>query len=381
MNDLRKQFEELLNNEKSYFDFVIKECREKEVYLFGVNSRDVKITKDFLNNYSISIKNIIDNNSKNHGLVECGIKYISPNDIKINDDTSVIICAYRVNEIREQLILLGINNIYNIPRIGISCGGHEMLDSNIYKNEKNKLLFLYDILTDELSKTVLYNRIKVAVNGDFSVFNSSIIDGNYYKAGKYPMPNNEYWPEEIFELNNNEIFFDVGSADGDTIEMFINHVSGEFNKIYAFEPDIKNFQELFFKYNSDDNIILFNKGLSNTNQNLSFESNGLGSYFVDLKNKYSNKVSVAKVADLDGMKIKDEPTLVKMDIEGFEVKAILGMKKTIKQSSPKLSICLYHRPEHLWQVPLKIHSINPNYKLYLRQYTDSTDDLVFHSTI
>ena len=49
MNDLSKQFEELLNSKKSYFDFVIKECKNKKVYLFGVNPRDVKITNDKFN--------------------------------------------------------------------------------------------------------------------------------------------------------------------------------------------------------------------------------------------------------------------------------------------------------------------------------------------
>ena len=59
-----------------------------------------------------------------------------------------------------------------------------------------------------------------------------------------------------------------------------------------------------------------------------------------------------------------------MDIEGSEKEAILGAQKTIKKYKPNLAICLYHKPEDLWELPLLINKIEPNYKMYLRVHED-----------
>lgn len=59
-------------------------------------------------------------------------------------------------------------------------------------------------------------------------------------------------------------------------------------------------------------------------------------------------------------------TLIKMDIEGAELKALCGSEKTIKKYTPKLYVCAYHRNEDMFALPLKILDINPNYNIYFR---------------
>jgi len=55
-----------------------------------------------------------------------------------------------------------------------------------------------------------------------------------------------------------------------------------------------------------------------------------------------------------------------MDIEGAEYQAIKGAENTIRRHSPKLMISLYHRNEDMFKLPLLIHSINPDYKFFIR---------------
>ena len=55
---------------------------------------------------------------------------------------------------------------------------------------------------------------------------------------------------------------------------------------------------------------------------------------------------------LDEAIMRFRPTLIKMDVEGAEYDALLGARKIITRYKPGLAICLYHRPEHLWQIPL-----------------------------
>ena len=59
-------------------------------------------------------------------------------------------------------------------------------------------------------------------------------------------------------------------------------------------------------------------------------------------------------------------TYLKMDVEGFEREALWGASKTILHYAPKLSVSIYHRNEDIFELPLLVKSLQPNYKLYIR---------------
>jgi FkbM family methyltransferase len=65
---------------------------------------------------------------------------------------------------------------------------------------------------------------------------------------------------------------------------------------------------------------------------------------------------------------RSQVTYIKLDVEGAEMEALKGMKETIVNYKPRLAICIYHKPADLWELPLYIHSLNPDYKLYIRQH-------------
>jgi len=64
------------------------------------------------------------------------------------------------------------------------------------------------------------------------------------------------------------------------------------------------------------------------------------------------------------------PTFIKMDIEGAEPMALEGGRAVIAEALPVLAICLYHRSSDLWELPRIIRSISPDYRLFLRRYSD-----------
>ena len=67
--------------------------------------------------------------------------------------------------------------------------------------------------------------------------------------------------------------------------------------------------------------------------------------------------------------IKEPITLLKMDIEGSEQKALLGAKEHIINDSPKLLISVYHNHEDIWKIPRIIEDMTPDtYNFYLRSY-------------
>ena len=68
-----------------------------------------------------------------------------------------------------------------------------------------------------------------------------------------------------------------------------------------------------------------------------------------------------------------------MDIEGTEMEALKGAEYIIKKYKPKLAISIYHKPEDIVEIPKYILNINPDYKLYLRHYSDNAGETVLYA--
>ena len=58
--------------------------------------------------------------------------------------------------------------------------------------------------------------------------------------------------------------------------------------------------------------------------------------------------------------------IVTVDIEGSELSLLKGAQKVIKRNKPKLVICVYHKPEDLYEIPLYIQALCSDYKIYIR---------------
>jgi hypothetical protein len=70
---------------------------------------------------------------------------------------------------------------------------------------------------------------------------------------------------------------------------------------------------------------------------------------------------------------------VKLDIEGAEHSALEGMKQTLRRSRPRLALAIYHKPNDLWELPLYVHELLPDSKLYVRQHGFSGFDTVLYA--
>jgi FkbM family methyltransferase len=70
---------------------------------------------------------------------------------------------------------------------------------------------------------------------------------------------------------------------------------------------------------------------------------------------------------------------IKMDIEGSEMEAIRGAEHTIKSCRPKLAICLYHRPDDLWEITNYIAASYPFYRLFLGHHSLHKEETVLYA--
>jgi len=62
-------------------------------------------------------------------------------------------------------------------------------------------------------------------------------------------------------------------------------------------------------------------------------------------------------------------SLIKMDLEGGETRAIKGMIKTIGRFRPSMAISIYHSLEDMLQIPKLLMEISCDYSFYLNIYS------------
>jgi len=73
-----------------------------------------------------------------------------------------------------------------------------------------------------------------------------------------------------------------------------------------------------------------------------------------------------------------DATDLKMDIEGAEPEALAGALGLIQRSRPRLALCVYHRPDHIWSIPAAVEALGLDYALFLRSHGHGGFDLVMY---
>ena len=184
---------------------------------------------------------------------------------------------------------------------------------------------------------------------------------------------NQYFPEDIIQLKEDEIFVDCGAYTGDTLEIFLEKSKG-YKKYYALEPDKRRFQELNEKLRK--NVIHVPVGAWYKKAQLSFSFESTCGEIVKEKRVELERIDADQIDNI--IDNNEKVTFIKMDIEGAELSALYGAKETIERNKPTLAICVYHKREDLITIPQYIKKLVPEYKLYLRAHFPYASELVIY---
>lgn len=356
------------NQEIEEFNNKIKGA--KQICLFGAELNGQGLAY-YLNSNRIKIDFFCDNNSKIWDKNIClNIPCFSPDKLSniYNDDIYIIISSRYHNEIKKQLTDFGFNNYFICPSY-LYLKIKNYLSSVNLKEFQNNISNLIGILGDEYSKIILISIIK----NWFRAINNFVDKKNWEK-----IKGAQYFPQGIIKLTEDEVFIDVGAFDGDTIAVFLKESRGKFAKIISYELDKNNYLKLtenINKYEPEikNKIISYNLGLLNENKTINYFS-GSTSAIID-----SDSNETGNVIRLSEHLINILPTYIKMDIEGAEMEALIGAEEIIKKYKPKLAICVYHKPEHFWEIPFYIKRIAPGYKIYLRHHSNDITETVCYA--
>ena len=320
------------------------------VFIYGMGDGCLKLMREF-KKYGIPVAGIFasDEFVRGHSFEGHLVHKLSEVEDALGCGNFVIALAFAAGyeSLIKQIDSIAQRNIVIVPDtdvVGVGAFTKQMIAENLESIEK-----VYSLLADDKSKQVYVDVLKYKITGDIS----------YLRECCTP-PKEAY--NNILRPCVNEIYVDLGAYNGDTIRELLTFTSGRYEKIYALEPDKRNFRKLSEYAENMRDVVLYNAAAWSGEDTLYFNAAG------GRQGKLSSKGVETAALSVDGILQGGQATYIKYDVEGAEAQALEGTKETIKKWSPKLCVALYHRAEDIFSLPLAVAQMCPEYKLYVRHF-------------
>lgn len=236
------------------------------------------------------------------------------------------------------------------------------LDPARARRHREELGAVYGLLADDLSRETYAAALSSKLGGD---------PERLYEVWR----KDQYFPEGIIGLTDSEVFVDGGAYTGDTLLAFLRKTKNRYTRCCAFEPEPENMAKLAALAGRQRfrDVSIIGKALWSGAEVLRF-SGAAGSAGSSISGTGTAAVETDTVD-----RAAPDATYIKLDVEGAELEALKGAAETIRRNRPKLAVCLYHKPEDLFEIPLFIRSLAPGYRFFLRQHQPVSCELVLYA--
>lgn len=320
---------------------------DKPIVLYGMgNGADMII--DVLDSIGVQYSDVFASDGFVRGHSFRGKKVLTYSEIKDKYEDFITLMTFAVHDAPTLARIKEMSAECEFYSPTVPIAGKGLFTADYLREHDEDFDKAYNILCDEKSKSDYIDVLNFKISGKTEYLFRSM----YEKEKLY---------EDILHLSDEEIIVDLGAYDGDTIREFLSVTGGRYKKIYAFEPDEKNFRKLTRKTEELENIERYNLGAWDKKETLFFAKKGGRNSRKDENGIPVNFDSVDNI-------VKDKVTFLKMDIEGAEAKALDGAKETIKKYLPKLYVCAYHRNEDMYVLPQKIKDFDSRYNVFFRHH-------------
>jgi len=233
-----------------------------------------------------------------------------------------------------------------------------------YVKNRDEILRGFDYFEDDSSRQLYYDLWRYRLTG---VIGTGITE-QYTWGDQYFSPELPPWPKPLR-------FIDCGAYTGDTLQT-AKKKGIAMEAIAAFEPDLANYAKLVAVVRDLKPKLAFTApcGVFGSSSQVSFSAgDGTGSAIS------AGGTSTIQCVTLDEVMLGFHPNLIKMDIEGAEYDALLGGAKLIEQDRPGLAICVYHTPDHIWQIPKLVRKWDLGYRLHLLNHAHHGFETVMYA--
>ena len=231
-----------------------------------------------------------------------------------------------------------------------------------FSSHQKEVEAIASLLADDMSRQVYYDAIKYRKTH------------NPKDAPPYSKQD-QYFVKDIVPLTDMEVFVDCGAFDGDTMEDFIKATKGQYQHIVCFEP-VEEYHKRLEKRGSGKHVTAICAGVYKETTTLQFDADGGKGSAISSASEHTISIPVRAIDDVPEC---NHATFIKMDVEGSELDALKGARKTILRNKPKLAICIYHMQRDFIEIPKYIHNLVPEYKLYIRHHSFSINETVLYA--
>ena len=352
------------DRERALFDRLVRVSGERLV-LFGAGVLGQKVLAA-LRSAGIEPLAFADNNLESHGTMIANLPVLSPREaaVRWGAEAIFVVTIFRatgddgMDARMASLRRLGCRVVISFLSVAWRFEGvlpHFGADlPSRFLAHAEELRRVHALWGDQLSRDTFRRQLAWRLQDDFSGVGAPVPD--------------QYFPKDLLRPNDEEVFVDGGAFDGDTLR----RMPWSFSSAWAIEPDPQTVIAL--RKMNDVRIVVCETALGVSAGEALFDARGtIGSA------RSERGASRVRVSSLDGLLTESRPTFVKLDIEGDELTALHGAQKMLRSAAPVAAICVYHRPEDLWTIPLFLREVLPTHRLFLRIHERDGFELVAYA--
>lgn len=279
-------------------------------------------------------------------------------------DAVVVNCSTSISPVavEQRLSGAGVRSIVSIHELIQAAGGaipwpdfvREQRED--WRRFQNEWCELFASLDDDESKQTLFDVLRYRLTAD-----------TRFMQGYAVRLKDQYF--EPFLALRSEVFVDAGGFDGDTTEEFCRRYP-DYRKVLLFEPSERNMRAAKARLAGHRDIRFYPEGLSDSPGSMTFNPEAGSASAVT-----SGQGEEIQVTTLDRA-VAEPVSFIKMDLEGWELKALAGCERHIRDDRPKLAIAVYHQAADFRTVWRYVRSLRADYRVHLRHYTQGWSETV-----
>lgn len=331
---------------------------EEPIIMYGTGNGADKVM-DILENLKIPLSGITASSDfvRNRTFRGFQVMPLSHFEEKYGNFTVIVTFGTSVPSVMDKIYAIAEKHRLLVPCVPVI--GTEVFDENFLTRNREKIELAHTLMADGFSKEIYRGYVNFLYGGEIEVLKS------------ITTPESEAFGN-ILNLSGDETYIDIGAYRGDTVDKFLEFCGGTYNEIVCAEPDNKTYVKLIEHCKHLENFKAFNAAVTDTNGVVGF-SDAHGRQSAIGGNKLIDSVSLTTLCE------NTEPTYIKIDSEGCEYGILDAGKGILKKFSPKLNVAAYHKSADIFELPILINSINPDYKIHLRHhpYVPAWDTLLY----
>ena len=332
------------------WDAIAKETRPIVVYGMG-NGAD-KLVRRLLR-YGVEVADYFASDGFVRGHSFHGKRVKSFSEIRSEYPDFVILLSFASSREEVLEVLNDIDSRYDmyVPDMPVA-DEEEYFDREFYNLNYGEIKKAYNRLDDENSRSLFAAVVRYKLTGRMSYLERAWSDN----ADIY----------SLMPCNSVITAVDAGAYNGDTAREMKAYFTN-LKKIYAIEPDKKNFKKLnrYKEAESDLDIVAINAATWCDDGFGVFSESGNRNSTISATASHEHNERTVELVRIDS--VSESVDYIKYDVEGAELEALMGSHLTLQQSASAALVSVYHRSRDIFSIVNYFADKYPDYSLYLRR--------------